>query len=119
MSLNPWIFIGLFFAVGWILPFTPVALGWLLSPKRPNSVKQEPYECGVEMVGSPWAQFRAQWYVFALVFVVFDVELIFLFPWALAYNSLGLFALFEVFVFVGLLLVALWYVVRKDALEWS
>jgi NADH:ubiquinone oxidoreductase subunit 3 (subunit A) len=58
MSLNPWIFIGLFFAVGWILPFTPVALGWLLSPKRPNSVKQEPYECGVEMVGSPWAQFR-------------------------------------------------------------
>ncbi len=119
MSLNPWIFIGLFFALGWILPATPIVINWLLGPKRPNSVKQEPYECGVEMVGTPWAQFRAQWYVFALVYMVFDVEVIFLFPWAKAYNQMGLFALFEVFVFIMLLMVALVYVWRKDSLEWS
>ena len=119
MDLNPWIFIGLFFVLGPILPATPIILNWLLGPERPNKIKQDPYECGVEMVGTPWAQFRAQWYVFALVYVVFDVEVIFLFPWAKAYNQMGLFALFEVFVFVALLLVALWYVSRKDALEWS
>ena len=119
MSLHPWIFVGLFFIASAFLPSVAIGANWLLGPKRPNRVKHEPYECGVEMIGSPWAQFRAQWYVFALVYVVFDVEVIFLFPWAKAYNQMGLFALFEVTVFVVLLLVALWYVSRKDALEWS
>ena len=118
MTLNEWIFIGLFFAIGWILPATPIVLNKILSPKRPNRVKEQTYECGVEMVGSAWAQFRAQYYIFALVFVVFDVELIFLFPWALAYNQLGLFALFEMLVFILLLVVALVYTWRKGALEW-
>jgi NADH-quinone oxidoreductase subunit A len=119
MSLNQWIFIGLFFAVGWILPATPVVLNKILGPKRPNAIKNQPYECGVEMVGDAHVQFRAQYYVFALVFVIFDVELIFLFPWAVAYNQLGLFALFEMFIFIALLVVALVYVWRKKALEWS
>lgn len=119
MDLNPWIFVGLFFALGWMLPALPIVLGKILAPKRPNRVKQQTYECGVEMVGSPWAQFRAQYYIFALVFVVFDVELVFLFPWALAYNQLGLFALFEMVVFIVLLVVALVYTWRKGALEWA
>lgn len=119
MSLNEWVFVGLFFALGWTLPALPIVLGKLLAPRRPNPVKQDPYECGVEMVGSPWAQFRAEYYIFALVFVVFDVELVFLFPWALAYNQLGLFALFEMAVFIALLVVALVYTWRKGALEWS
>jgi NADH:ubiquinone oxidoreductase subunit 3 (subunit A) len=119
MTLNEWIFVGLFFALGWVLPATPVVLNKLLGPKRPNRIKQQTYECGVEMVGSAWTQFRAQYYIFALAFVVFDVELIFMFPWALAYNQLGLFALFEMLVFVLLLVVALIYTWRKGALEWS
>ncbi len=94
MDLNQWVFIGLFFALGWTLPALPIVLGKLLAPRRPNPVKLQAYECGVEMVGSAWTQFRAQYYIFALVFVIFDVELVFLFPWALAYNQLGLFALF-------------------------
>ena len=119
MTLNEWVFIGLFFALGWALPATPVVLGKILAPKRPNPVKNDIYECGIETYGSTWIQFRAQYYIFALVFVVFDVELVFLFPWALAYNKLGLFALFEMVVFIFLLVVALVYTWRKGALEWS
>ncbi|HEX3049209.1 MAG TPA: NADH-quinone oxidoreductase subunit A [Aggregatilineaceae bacterium] len=119
MDLNEWVFVGLFIALAWILPATPIVLGKILGPKRPNPVKLEPYECGVETVGNTWVQFRAQYYVFALVFVLFDVELVFLFPWALAYNQLGLFALFEMAVFVALLIAALVYTWRKGALEWS
>lgn len=118
MTLDKWVFIGLFFGVGWILPATPVILNLLLGPKRPNQVKQDIYECGVETVGPAWAQFRLEWYPFVLAFVVFDVEVVFLFPWAVAYNQLGLFALFEMVVFVALLLVALVFVWRKKALRW-
>jgi len=119
MNLNEWIFVGLFIALAWILPATPIILGKILGPKRPNPVKLAPSECGVDTVGNTWVQFRAQYYVFALVFVLFDVELVFLFPWALAYNKLGLFALFEMAVFVVLLIVALVYTWRKGALEWA
>jgi NADH:ubiquinone oxidoreductase subunit 3 (subunit A) len=119
MHLNEWIFIGLFFALAWMLPALPIVLGKLLGPKRPNRIKQDTYECGVEMVGPPWVQFRAQYYPYLFVFLVFDVELVFLFPWALAYHKLGLFALFEVVVFILLLLVALIYASRKGALKWS
>jgi NADH-quinone oxidoreductase subunit A len=99
MTLNQWIFI--------------------LGPKRPNKIKQETYECGVEMVGTPWTQFRVQYYPWVLIYLAFDVEIVFLLPWALAYNQLGLFALFEMLVFILLLVVALVYTWRKGALEWS
>jgi NADH:ubiquinone oxidoreductase subunit 3 (subunit A) len=119
MSVNEWIFVGIFLAIGWVLPAVPVLLAKLLAPKRPNPLKSQTYECGVETVGGTWVQFRAQYYIFALVFVLFDVELVFMFPWALAYNHLGLFALFEMAVFIFLLVVALVYTWRKGALEWS
>lgn len=118
MTINEWVYIGLFFALAWVFPALPIVLGKLLAPKRPNPAKQEIYECGVETVGNTWVQFRAQYYIFALVFVVFDVELVFLFPWAMAYNQMGLFALFEMAVFILLLVVALVYTWRKGALEW-
>jgi NADH-quinone oxidoreductase subunit A len=119
MTLNPWIFIGLFFALVWILPATAIVLAKILGPKRPNKIKQETYECGVEMVGSPWTQLRVQYYPWVLIYLAFDVEIVFLLPWALAYNQLGLFALFEMLVFILLLVVALVYTWRKGALEWS
>ncbi|MBN1967500.1 MAG: NADH-quinone oxidoreductase subunit A [Anaerolineae bacterium] len=119
MTVNEWIFVGLFLAVAWLLPATPIVLGKLLGPKRPNPIKEQTYECGIETTGGTWVQFKAQYYIFALVFVLFDVELVFLFPWALAYNKLGLFALFEMAFFIFLLVVALVYTWRKGALEWS
>ncbi len=119
MDLNQWAFIGVFLAVAVILPVVPILLGWLLGPRKPNPIKQDTYECGLETVGDTWVQFKVQYYIFALVFLVFDVEMVLLFPWAVAYGNLGLFAFVEVLVFLALLAVALGYVWRKGALEWS
>lgn len=118
MNLNEWIFVGLFLAIAWTLPAIPIVLGKFLAPQRPTSAKNATYECGVETLGNTWVQFRAQYYIFALVFVLFDVEVVFLFPWALAFGGLGLFAVFEMAVFILLLVAALLYTWRKGALEW-
>lgn len=119
MELEKWAFVGVFFAIAGLLPVVPIALGRLLGPRKPNPVKTSTYECGVETVGDAWVQFRVQYYLFALVFVVFDVEMVFLFPWAVAYNNLGLFAFVEIVIFIFLLTVALLYAWRKGALEWA
>ncbi len=119
MDLNQWAFVGIFLAIAGILPAVPILLGWLLGPRKPNPIKTDTYECGIETVGDTWVQFKVQYYIFALVFVVFDVEMVFLFPWAVAYGGLGLLAFVEVLVFITLLAVALLYVWRKGALEWT
>ncbi len=90
----------------------------LLRPKKPSKAKLETYECGMETVGDAWVQFRVQYYIFALIFVVFDVETVFLYPWAVSYGKLGLFAFAEMLVFVGILVVGLVYAWKKQALRW-
>jgi NADH-quinone oxidoreductase subunit A len=97
----------------------PLLLSTLLVPKRPDRVKNAPYECGVETIGPTEIQFHNRFYLYALIFVIFDVEAVFLFPWAVSYGNLGLFALIEVLIFVGLLLVGYVYAWRKRALEWA
>ncbi len=116
--LSDWQFILLFAAIAVIFPGAPILVAKLINPKKPNPIKQSTYECGIETVGDTWVQFKVQYYIFALVFVVFDVEAVFLFPVAAAFNQLALFAVFEVILFVLILLVALGYVWRKGALEW-
>jgi NADH:ubiquinone oxidoreductase subunit 3 (subunit A) len=90
----------------------------LIAPRKPNPLKNDTYECGIETVGETWVQFRVQYYIFALVFLVFDVELVFLFPWAAAFNQLPLFAVLEGILFVIILVAGLLYAWRKGALEW-
>lgn len=116
--LSDWQFILLFAAIAVIFPGAPILVAKLINPKKPNPIKQSTYECGIETVGDTWVQFKVQYYIFALVFVIFDVEAVFLFPVAAAFNQLALFAVFEVILFVLILLVALGYVWRKGALEW-
>ena len=116
--LGVWTYVAIFFIVALAFPLLPIALGVILGPKRPTDVKTQPYECGVETVGDSWVQFKAQYYIFALVFLVFDVELVFLYPWAVAYDKLPLYAVFEGVIFILLLAVALVYAWRKGALEW-
>ena len=116
--MNEWIFVGIFFTIAIIFPGAPVLLNKLLGPKKPNPIKKSTYECGVETVGDAWVQFKVQYYIYALVFVVFDIETVFLFPWAVAYNKLPLFAVIEGVIFILILAVALIYVWRKGALEW-
>ncbi|MBN1954513.1 MAG: NADH-quinone oxidoreductase subunit A [Anaerolineae bacterium] len=93
---------------------------WLLRlrPRKSSSYKSDPYECGLRPHGEAWVQFKAQYYIFALVFLVFDVEAVFLFPWALAYHHLAFYAVLEGVIFILLLTAALIYVWRKGALEW-
>ena len=84
-----------------------------------KSVKQTTYECGIETVGPAWVQFKAQYYIFALVFLIFDVETVFLFPWAVKLGELGMFAVLEGIVFILILIVGLVYTWRKGMLEWA
>lgn len=113
-----WVFIGIFLLIGLVFPTVPVVLAWLISPKKPNPQKYETYECGIETVGDTWVQFKVQYYIFALMFVVFDVETVFLFPWAVAFNAMPFFMVFEGVIFIALLGGGLVYVWRKGALEW-
>ena len=117
--LSDYNFIGIFVVVAVVFPFVALGLAWLLRPKKPNPIKAETYECGVEAIGDAWVQFRAQYYIYALVFVVFDIEAVFLFPWAVAYDKLGLWALGEAFLFLAILTVGLVYAWRKGALSWQ
>ena len=89
-----------------------------LRPSRASEEKLTTYECGENPVGSAWVQFNIRFYVFALIFVVFDVEAVFLLPWATVFRELGVIAYLEGVVFIGILVVALAYVWRKGDLAW-
>ena len=113
-----WQFVIIFVVLAPIFPLAPVVLNRILGPHRPNPIKQQTYECGIETVGDTWVQFKVQYYIYALIFVVFDVEAVFLFPIAAAYGQLGLFAIFEVALFILLLTVGLAYAWSRGVLEW-
>jgi NADH-quinone oxidoreductase subunit A len=115
---NEWLYIGVFIIIGIIVPVVPLVFAALVAPKKPNPVKQATYECGIETVGDSWIQFKAQYYIFALVFLVFDVETVFLFPWALSLNQLPMFVVLEGVLFIGILVAGLVYAWRKGMLEW-
>jgi NADH:ubiquinone oxidoreductase subunit 3 (subunit A) len=110
-----------------VLAFIVVALGFLvvnllawkvLRPSRFSEEKLTTYECGENPTGSAWVQFNIRFYVFALIFIIFDVESVFLLPWAVVFRELGMLAFLEGLVFIAILVVALAYVWRKGDLEW-
>jgi NADH-quinone oxidoreductase subunit A len=116
--IGPYGVIGMFVIAAIILLGLPVVGSKLLSPRKPNPIKETVYECGVETQGETWVQFKVQYYIYAIVFVIFDIETVFLYPWAAAYNQLALFALVEMAIFVVILLTGLFYAWRKGMLEW-
>ncbi len=113
-----WLYVGVFAVVGVALAVLPLAVVWLLAPRMSLPQKTLTYESGVIPFGQAWAQFNVRYYLFALVFVVFDVEVIYLYPWAVVFRSLGAFAFYEMLIFIGILLIGLAYAWRKGALEW-
>jgi NADH:ubiquinone oxidoreductase subunit 3 (subunit A) len=115
---NDWIYIGLFIQISLFLPAAAIIIAGWLSPKKPNKIKNSTYECGIETVGESWVQFKVQYYIYALVFLVFDVETVFLYPWAVAYNQLPLFAVIEAVIFLIILAGGLIYIWKKGVLEW-
>lgn len=116
---NNYVMVLVFIALGILLPIVALFLARLLRPHRPSAEKETTYESGNEPVGDSWVQFRVKYYIFALLFVIFDVETIFLYPWAVAYDKLGLFALIEMIIFIAMLLIGLIYAWKKKVLEWK
>jgi len=107
-----------------VMPTGLLILSWVMSflrmrPRKPNLVKSSPYECGMELIGGRWIQFNFRYYMFALLFVIFDVETVFLYPWAVHFNQLGLFAFIEMLIFVLILIIGWAYAWRYKALEWE
>lgn len=115
---SDWLFIGVFLVLAPIFPAIAIVIARFIAPRKPNPIKSQTYECGIETVGNTWVQFRVQYYLFALVFLIFDVETVFLFPWAVAFDQLPLFAVLEGVLFILILVAGLWYAWRKGVLEW-
>ncbi len=112
------IVLAMFVIIGAI--FVPLTLtaSRLLAPSKPDERKLDTYECGSEPIGPPWVQFRVGYYVYALLFVVFDIETVFLYPWAVAFDRMGVFVLVEMIIFIGILAAGLAYAWKEGALRW-
>ncbi len=115
--------VGILILLGLAFPALPLVVSQLLfrvrrRPENPDPVKNATYECGVESEGTAWGQFNARYYIFALGFVIFDVEVIFLYPWAINHVDLALSALVKAAIFIGVLSFGLAYAWRRGALEW-
>ena len=104
-------------AAGFVV--TTMLLTHLLGPKRKTKIKNEAFECGIESVGNARTPFSIKYFLVAILFVLFDVEVIFLYPWAVNFRELGAFGLWEMFTFMGLMVVGLLYIIKKGALNWE
>ncbi len=119
-----YITVAVFLAAGVILVGAALITAGMIRPNKPSKVKSEIYECGIEPIGDGWSQTHIRYYIFALLFLVFDVEAVFIFPWALNVETFanagsGGYILIEMFVFIGILLLGLVYAVRKGVLKWE
>jgi len=108
-----------FFLIGVVFVAGGLVTAWLIRPNRPYPSKLSTYECGEVPIGDTRVRFNIRFYVIALIFLIFDVEVVFLFPWALVYRELGWFALVEMVVFLVILFVGYAYVWRKGDLDWD
>jgi len=118
MIVYNYVFVGILLlgAIGFAL--APLIVVALIAPRKRSLAKGDIYECGVKTHGETWIRFRIQYYIFALLFVVFDIETVFLYPWAVSYAGLGTFALVEMLIFLALLTVGLAYAWAKGDLRW-
>jgi len=107
------------FIFAWALAAFLLSLPKVLSPKVPSEVKSKPFECGKEPFSLPRGQFSVHFYIVAMLFIIFDVELVFLFPWAVTFRETGLFGLLEMAFFLGFVVLGYWYAWKKGALEWE
>jgi len=119
LNLDSFAPVGIFLTLGVVFVLVTLAIAKLIRPHRPSEAKLASYECGEQPIGTAWIQYNPRFYIFALLFVIFDVEVIFLFPWAVAYKSLGLFALVEMLIFIGILVIGLAWAWKKGVLKWA
>jgi NADH-quinone oxidoreductase subunit A len=105
--------------VAGVIPALFLGVSRFLGPSKPSATKAEPFECGNPATGTAWGRFSVKFYLTAILFIVFDVEVVFLYPWAILFRRLGMFGFVEMLVFVAILTLGLAYVWRKGALEWD
>ena len=116
---NNYLVVLAFIILGILLPAAALTVGRFLRPSNPLESKRLTYESGIDPTGESWVRFHVLYYVVALLFVLFDVEAIFIVPWAVAYKELGFFALIEMLIFVFFLMVGLIYAWKKKVLSWT
>ena len=116
---NNYMIVFIFLCLGVLLPIVALFIGKLLRPNKPQETKYTTYESGIEPFNDSRVQFTIRYYIFALMFVIFDVETVFLYPWAVAYEKLGVFALIEMLIFVLMLVIGLLYAWKKKVLKWN
>jgi len=116
--LRSYLTVGIFAGLAVLLVGALLGIGSLLRPTKPTAQKHLVYESGVDPVGSGWSQSQIRYYIFALLFVMFDVEAVFIFPWATRLEAYGLFGLIEMFIFIFILFLGLVYAWRKGVLRW-
>ena len=109
----------LFLMVSTGLGIALLVIGWILGPKRPDSEKLSPYECGFEAFEDARARFDVRYYLVAILFIIFDLEIAFLFPWAVVFKALGWPAIIAMTIFLGILVIGFVYEWKKGALEWE
>jgi NADH:ubiquinone oxidoreductase subunit 3 (subunit A) len=123
MAANPYFSLAVLFVVALGFGLTPLALAWLwakaVSPSKPNEIKNAIYECGLVSKGDAWVQFRSAYYLYAIIFLIFDVEAVFLLPFAVAFTGLGVAATLSMLVFVLLLIEGLAWAWAKGVLTWA
>lgn len=117
--MSEYLGIAIFFVVAGAVVATFVALASVLGPKKPSTPKLEPFECGKEPFALPAGRLSVKFYLTAILFIVFDVEVVFLYPWAVIYRGLGAWGLAEMGIFLGVLMVAFYYAWDNGALDWQ
>ena len=116
--LRSYLTVGIFVGLSFVLFGLLLLISWALRPDRPQAGKYKSYESGVDPVGNMWSQSQVRYYIFALLFVLFDVEAVFIFPWAMNLEAYSYFGLVEMGIFVFILVLGLAYAWRKGVLRW-
>jgi NADH-quinone oxidoreductase subunit A len=109
----------IFILIGVLFGLIPILIGFALGPRHPDSEKQSPYECGFEAFEDSRMKFDVRYYLVAILFIIFDLEIAFLFPWAVTLDQIGLFGFVAMAVFLGILIIGFIYEWKKGALEWE
>ena len=119
MSLEQYLPVMLFILVGLLVGVAPLAIGYFLGPQRPDAAKNSPYECGFEAFDDARSQFDVRYYLVAILFILFDLEIAFLFPWAASLKEIGTTGFVAMMIFLAILVVGFVYEWKKGALDWE